>query len=139
MSNFLFKKNTCGVRAIHHRPKVRCFPHTSDKTQIRANQGHSISVDLNLISKIPPAILFHGTAKRFLTSIQEQGLIAGTRQHVHLSHDKSTALTVGKRHGEPFIFEINALAMSQAGHDFYLSENGVWLTYIVPVQFLTKL
>lgn len=106
--------------------------------RIRANQGHSIDIDLALEPSIPPNELFHGTATRFLDSIMEKGLIRGSRQHVHLSLDIGTATKVGSRHGKPTILKVDAQSMHQQGFVFYVSENGVWLTDHVPVPFLTK-
>ncbi|EFO28946.1 putative RNA 2'-phosphotransferase [Roseibium sp. TrichSKD4] len=112
------------------------FAISSDGRQLRANQGHSVSVDLKLKPKEPPAELFHGTASRFLDSIFEKGLVPGTRQHVHLSANVETALKVGQRHGKPVILAVPALEMHQSGHFFFLSENGVWLTHAVPANKL---
>lgn len=112
------------------------FAISSDGQHIRANQGHSVSVDLKLKPKEPPAELFHGTASRFLDSIFEKGLVPGNRQHVHLSSNVETALKVGQRHGKPVILSIPALEMHQSGHLFFLSENGVWLTEAVPADKL---
>ena len=104
--------------------------------KIRANQGHSVSVDLGLIPREPPATLFHGTATRFVESIRQQGLLHGARQHVHLSSDEAVAMNVGQRHGKPVILMIDARTMFEQGHLFYLSENGVWLAEHVPVSFI---
>ncbi len=112
------------------------FAISPDGQHIRANQGHSVSVDLKLDPKEPPAELFHGTASRFLDSIFEKGLVPGNRQHVHLSSNVETALKVGQRHGKPVILSIPALEMHQSGHLFLLSENGVWLTEAVPADKL---
>jgi len=112
------------------------FQISDDGLRIRASQGHSVKVDLQLIPQEPPAILFHGTASRFLESIQREGLKAGQRHHVHLSTNVDTATTVGKRYGEPAILEVDASAMHQQGHEFFLSNNGVWLTESVPVRFI---
>lgn len=106
--------------------------------RIRANQGHSIDIDLALDPSVPPAVLFHGTATRFIDSILEKGLIRGSRQHVHLSLNLETAHKVGSRHGKPTILKIDARAMHQKGFVFYVSENNVWLTDHVPVQYLSK-
>jgi len=114
------------------------FIFSDDKRKIRANQGHSISVDLGLEALEPPDILLHGTAKRFAESIRHNGLLPGNRQHVHLSIDKETALQVGGRHGVPVIFSVNALSMHQDGIEFYRSENGVWLVGEVKSQYLTQ-
>jgi putative RNA 2'-phosphotransferase len=107
-----------------------------DKTKIRANQGHSIPIDLDLKEQIPPEILYHGTATRFLQEISEKGLKPMSRHHVHLSKDEETALKVGKRHGKPYILKIKSGEMHQKGFKFYLSDNGVWLTEQVPSEFL---
>ena len=112
------------------------FAVSLDGSKIRANQGHSIQVNLNLQPQIPPQILFHGTATRFVSSIRTQGLVAGARQYVHLSVDRSTALQVGKRYGKPLVLEVNALAMSNSGYEFFMSQNGIWLTQAVPVVYL---
>ena len=106
------------------------------KGMIRANQGHSIDISLDLTPIQPPAVLFHGTATRFLNSIQEIGLLKMARNHVHLSKDFDTALNVGKRHGKPVILEINAAMMVERGFKFFLSENKVWLTEEVPPMYL---
>lgn len=115
------------------------FVISDDGTRIRANQGHSIMVDLNLVPRDPPATLYHGTATRFLESILQQGLNKGNRQYVHLSPDKATALKVGKRYGKPVILSISAQEMQVSGYVFFLSANGVWLTEHVPARFLLAL
>jgi putative RNA 2'-phosphotransferase len=109
---------------------------SEDGSRIRANQGHSISIDLALTPREPPSVLFHGTATRFLDSIREQGLLHGNRQHVHLSLEQATAVNVGRRHGKPVILEVAAKRMHEEGHIFFLSENGVWLTEHVPTLFI---
>jgi len=109
---------------------------SDDGTKIRANQGHSVSIDLGLQPSEPPLILYHGTATRFLQSIREQGLLHSSRQHVHLSAEKATAINVGSRHGLPVVLHVAARKMHEQGHHFYLSENGVWLTEHVPVSFI---
>lgn len=112
------------------------FAFSDDFSMIRANQGHSIEVDLKLEEKTPPGLLYHGTATKNLDSIKGQGLIKGQRHHVHLSADKETALKVGGRHGKPVILTIAAMNMYQSGITFYQSNNGVWLTDHVTVQFI---
>jgi len=112
------------------------FAISADGKFIRANQGHSVSVDLGLLPQIPPEILWHGTAQRFLESIRQQGLIRGKRHHVHLSEDEETAFKVGKRHGKPVVLKIRSGEMHRAGQIFYLSDNGVWLTEQVPAGFI---
>ena len=114
----------------------RRFAFNADKSKIRASQGHSIEIDLQLTPQVPPAILYHGTATRFVASIKAQGLLAGSRQHVHLSANLETASKVGQRHGKPIVLEVRAGEMHHAGLAFYQSENGVWLTEHVPVEFI---
>lgn len=116
------------------------FTFNEDCTKIRANQGHSISVDLQLDISTPPNILFHGTILENLPSIQEQGLKKQKRNHVHLSSDLETAKKVGIRHGISLvILLIDAWKMHEEGYSFYLSKNQVWLTEEVPPQFIKKM
>jgi putative RNA 2'-phosphotransferase len=112
---------------------------SDDGKKIRANQEHSIKVDLELERKIPPHILYHGTATRFLDSIMKDGLKPMTRQYVHLSRTEEIALTVGKRHGEPIVLYIDARTMYEEGYKFYLSENKVWLAEKVPVKYISNI
>lgn len=114
----------------------RRFALSPDGSMIRANQGHSVHVDLALPPTIPPDVLFHGTVERYLPSIRAQGLIKGHRQHVHLSATRGLAVVVGKRRGAPYVLEVDARGMVTSGLVFYLSENGVWLTDHVPARFL---
>lgn len=113
------------------------FAYSEDGTKIRASQGHSVDVDLAIKPQAPPAILYHGTATRFLDSILSQGLTKQSRQHVHLSADLDTASKVGKRHGKLAILKVDAKGMTAQGENFYLSQNGVWLTEKVPAGFLS--
>jgi putative RNA 2'-phosphotransferase len=112
------------------------FSLSADGNRIRANQGHSIPVDLKLEPIEPPIVLFHGTATRFLNSILKNGLKSGSRQHVHLSPDEATAIKVGQRHGKPVVLQIDSSSMHADGHVFYRSENNVWLTRHVPVKYM---
>ena len=107
-----------------------------DRVRIRANQGHSTDVDLQLRKETPPAVLFHGTCTRFLDTILSEGLRKMKRHHVHLSIDAETATKVGRRHGNPVVLEVDAAGMVDAGYEFFVSENGVWLTDAVPPKFL---
>ncbi len=120
---------------VAHDDKKR-FSFNQDKSKIRANQGHSITVDLALDPKQPPEYLFHGTARRFIDSIATQGLIKRQRHHVHLSSDEATAIKVGQRHGKPVVLTIHAQEMYDSGFAFFLSDNQVWLTDHVPVQYI---
>lgn len=112
------------------------FAFSEDGTRIRANQGHSVAVELDYKAQLPPACLYHGTAAKNLGSIRKVGLDKRNRHHVHLSIDADTARTVGARHGVPMVLVIDAAAMSAAGHVFYLSANGVWLVDAVPAEFI---
>ena len=112
------------------------YSFNEDKTLIRANQGHSIPVDVELEEKEPPSILYHGTAVKYKTSIEEKGLIPKSRLYVHLSVVEETALKVGQRHGTPIVYTINAAQMHKDGYKFYLSKNGVWLTKSVSLKYL---
>ena len=105
--------------------------------RIRANQGHSVEVDLGHETAMPPPVLFHGTAERNLPSIRAQGLIKGQRHHVHLSLDEKTASAVGQRYGRPVVLRVAAAEMAEAGHTFYVTPNNVWLVAHVPARFIT--
>jgi putative RNA 2'-phosphotransferase len=109
------------------------FAFSEDLKRIRANQGHSIEIDLNLQEQTPPEILYHGTAERNIESIKQQGLEKGSRHHVHLSADTETARKVGMRYGKPVVLTVNAKSMYEQGYKFFQSENGVWLTdHVLP-------
>ncbi|MFZ2754921.1 MAG: RNA 2'-phosphotransferase [Lysobacteraceae bacterium] len=112
------------------------FAISDDGRRIRANQGHSIEVELGLQPLAPPTLLYHGTATRFVDAIRREGLAKRSRQHVHLSADADTATAVGARHGKPAVLIVRAGEMTAAGHAFFRSENGVWLTDAVPVGFI---
>lgn len=112
------------------------FQFSEDGKSIRAVQGHSVDVDLKYEPTAPPEILYHGTATRFLDSIKQQGLLKGSRQHVHLSALCDTARTVGSRHGNPIIIPVDAGAMHRASLLFYHAPNGVWLVEEVPKKYL---
>ena len=129
-----FSKTT--LETIVKTDKKQRYSFSQDKTLIRANQGHSIPVDVELEKKEPPKVLYHGTGSRFVKSIQEQGLLPMERLYVHLSTDVETATNVGKRHGTPVIFKVNAEQMQKDGYDFFQSVNGVWLTKEVPTKYL---
>ena len=115
------------------------YSFSPDGKRIRANQGHSIDVDVELEEKEPPEVLYHGTADRFAASIERKGLKPQGRLYVHLSPVEKTARIVGQRHGRPIIFTVKAGEMFRAGHKFYLSVNGVWLVEKVPPEYLTVL
>ncbi|MDF2395410.1 RNA 2'-phosphotransferase [Pseudomonas sp. 3MA1] len=126
-------------RVVEGNDKKR-FALSADGRRIRAVQGHSNkTVQLQLEAKQPPAVLYHGTATRFMESINEKGLIPGSRHHVHLSQEIDTARAVGQRYGQVVILQIDAQAMQAQGFRFYQAENGVWLTDQVPVDFIQAL
>lgn len=122
-------------RVVAENDKKR-FALSPDGERIRASQGHSVDVDLGLRPVEPPEELFHGTASRFVDSIRGEGLRTGSRTHVHLSADEATARKVGERHGSPVILRVAAGRMHREGHQFFVSENGVWLTASVPAEFI---
>jgi putative RNA 2'-phosphotransferase len=112
------------------------FAFSEDGSQIRASQGHSVKIDLGYQAQVPLALLYHGTAAANLPSIRKTGLAKRNRHHVHLSPDVATAKNVGSRHGAPVVLPIKALEMHQDGLLFYQSDNGVWLTDEIPVQYI---
>lgn len=112
------------------------FAFSDDGTQIRANQGHSVEVDLQYKPEVPPEILYHGTATRFLDGIRQHGLQKMERHDVHLSAETKVTVQVGSRHGKPALLTIRAGEMHRAGHVFRRSANGVWLVAHVPPQFI---
>lgn len=123
-------------KAVAENDKKR-FSISSDGKSIRAVQGHSTAeVAMSYEARVPPPRLFHGTASRFVSAIEREGLRPGGRHHVHLSADQETAMRVGKRHGKPVVLIVRSREMQAAGHNFYLAENGVWLTESVPNNFI---
>ena len=115
------------------------YSFSDDKTKIRANQGHSINVDVELEEKIPPNVLYHGTAEKYLDSINIEGLKPMSRLYVHLTEDLEIAKKTGQRHGKLVIFEIDAKRMIDDGIKFYLSVNNVWLVRTVPPKYLSRM
>ena len=115
------------------------YSFNEDKTLIRANQGHSIPVDVELKKAVPQDILYHGTGEKNVSSIDKEGLLPKSRLYVHLSKDEDTAVNVGKRHGKPVVYKVDARKMQEDGFEFFLSVNGVWLTKEVPVKYIFKL
>ncbi len=125
------------LRVVETSDKQR-FRLSDDGLSIRANQGHSIEIDLKLEEMSPPQWLYHGTAAKSMPAIVREGLSKKSRQHVHLSIDRATAKKVGARHGKPVVLEIAAQMMVQHGYRFYRAENGVWLTDHVPPDYLNQ-
>ena len=135
--------------AAHNRPisteQLQAVVANNDKKRfeidvtgqmIRASQGHSVQVDLGYTPAEPPAVLYHGTAQKYVDSIRQQGIVKGSRHHVHLSATQEVALQVGQRHGKPEVLTVNCQAMQADGHTFYLSTNGVWLVNHVAPQYI---
>jgi putative RNA 2'-phosphotransferase len=114
------------------------YSFSEDGLRIRANQGHSIEVDVELEENEPPEFLYHGTGTRSLESIWRDGLKSMNRQYVHLSADKETAIKVGARHGKPAVLKISAQEMYEQGHAFWISKNGVWLVKAVPPKYFSQ-
>ena len=115
------------------------FSFSDDFAKIRANQGHSLDIELGYLPTKPPRILYHGTAEKNLNSILLHGLEKRDRHHVHLSQDIETAINVGKRHGKPIVLEILSEKMYNNKFDFFLSENGIWLVEKVPTIYINEL
>lgn len=124
------------LRLIVATSDKKRFAFNEDKSQIRANQGHSVKVDLGYTQKTPPHKLYHGTAQRHIESIFKTGLEKRDRHHVHLSREIETAMKVGQRHGKPVLLVVDAAQMHKDGFEFYESDNQVWLTDKVPVEYL---
>lgn len=115
------------------------YSFNEDKTKIRANQGHSIQVDVELKKKTPPEFLWHGTAEKYVSAIEQQGLLPKSRLYVHLSEDIETASNVGNRHGNVVVYKVLSKKMEEDGYKFYYSKNGVWLIKKVPAEYLQRM
>lgn len=127
-----------GLEQIVRESDKQRFALSEDGQRIRANQGHSVKVSLGLEPVTPPAVLYHGTVDRFVASIRAEGLRRGKRHHVHLSETVETAVVVGSRRGRAVVLRVRAGAMHDDGHEFFRSENGVWLTEHVPPHYLEE-
>lgn len=114
------------------------YSFNEDKTLIRANQGHSIPVDVELEKAMPPEYLYHGTGEKYVSSIEVQGLMPQSRLYVHLSSDNNTAEKIGARHGKPVVYRISAGKMAEDGYAFYKSVNCVWLAKKVPIEYIKR-
>jgi putative RNA 2'-phosphotransferase len=133
--NFHLTKET--IHIIVKNDEKQRYSLSYDGSMIRANQGHSVHVDLKLQPEMPPVLLYHGTVENKIKSIEKEGLLPMSRNFVHLSSDIQTAENVGKRRGLPIILTIQAQKMHNEGYNFYLSENKIWLTKKVPVEYIT--
>lgn len=114
------------------------YSFSEDKTLIRANQGHSVPVDVELLVVSPPEYLYHGTGAKYVESIDRMGLIPKSRLYVHLSQDEDTARKVGSRHGNPVVYRVKSRQLERDKGVFYRSVNGVWLIKAVPAEYLEK-
>ncbi|MBV4369021.1 RNA 2'-phosphotransferase [Erwinia phyllosphaerae] len=134
---YIFEKSI--ILAIVTSSDKKRFTISTDGLHIRAAQGHSMQqVKITYKENIPPDILYHGTAARFISEIRKKGLLPMSRQYVHLSTNEVTAIQVGQRHGKPMILIIKALNMYEQGFKFFQAENGVWLTEAIPYQFIQE-
>ena len=127
------------LEQIVREDKKGRYSFNEDKSKIRANQGHSVSVEVEMDERVPPDILYHGTAKRFLESIKEHGILRRSRNFVHLSGDIKTAFVTGSRHGEPVVLAIGTKEMAAEGYRFYLSANGVWQSSDIPWKYVKRI
>ncbi len=127
-----------GLEEIVRTDEKQRYSFNEDHSLIRANQGHSIPVDVELEEKTPPDVLWHGTGEKYVSSIDKQGLIPKSRLYVHLSTDMETAQKVGSRHGKPVIYRIDCRKMAEDGYSFFLSANHIWLTKAVPAVYLKR-
>ena len=134
-----FKLNRQILESVVETNDKKRFLISDDGLRIKANQGHSITVKLELEPTTPPDVLLHGTAQRFTESIFKQGLTKQRRHHVHLSETKETAMSVGARYGKPVLLQIDAVRMSENGFEFFKTENDVWLVDSVPAEYLIKI
>lgn len=130
--------NMAKLEEIVREDDKQRYSFNNDKTKIRANQGHSVKVDVDLKEGVPPKILYHGTVDKYLDNIFKEGLRKMSRLYVHLSEDIETAKKVGSRRGDAVILKVNTENMLSCGYKFYKSENGVWLTDNVPPQYLIR-
>lgn len=126
------------LKEIVRTDEKQRYSFNEDHTLIRANQGHSIPVDVELEQTTPPDVLWHGTGEKYTTSIDLRGLVPKSRQYVHLSADQETARKIGSRHGRPVIYRVDCRKMTEDGYLFYVSANNVWLTKEVPVLYLSR-
>ena len=126
------------LREVVESNEKQRFAFDGTGAMIRANQGHSVTVDLELVPTAPPEVLYHGTGEGSVESILATGLERRSRHHVHLSPDAETARRVGMRHGKPAILTVASGAMARAGHEFFVSANGVWLVDSVPPEYLHR-
>lgn len=129
-----FTAHTLG-HIVHEDDKGR-FEFSDDGLSIRALYGHSIDVDLKLLPSIPPSVLYHGTAEKYIVRIMTEGLQPRKRNYVHLSETKDMAKQVGTRHGSPIVLSVDIQSMVKDGNKFFKAQRGVWLVGCVPPQYI---
>ena len=134
-----YQIDEAGLRELVRTNDKQRFCFSADGTKIRANQGHSLAVDVDLKEKLPPRFLYHGTGEKYVAAIEKKGILRQTRLYVHLSLNQEIAARVGARHGKPVVFQIDAAAMWRDGFHFFESLNHVWLTESVPAKYLQRL
>lgn len=137
--NHSFPINPAELKEVVANNDKKRFSFDATGTLIRANQGHSVEIDLQLEAVVPPDVLYHGAGHGAVEAILREGLRKMSRHHVHLSTDIITAKKVGTRHGRPIVFTVDAAAMHEEGYTFYCSDNGVWLVDNVPPNYLQQL
>jgi putative RNA 2'-phosphotransferase len=137
--NHSFPINPAELKEVVANNDKKRFSFDATGSLIRANQGHSVEVDLQLEAVVPPDVLYHGTGHGAVEAILREGVHKMSRHHVHLSTDIITAKKVGTRHGRPVVFTVDAAAMHEEGYTFYCSDNGVWLVDNVPPEYLRQL
>ena len=126
------------IKEIDATSDKQRFTFNDDYTKIRANHGHSVSVDLELEERMPPAALYHGTSTKSIINIMTNGIKSMSRLYVHLSSTEEAASAIGKRRGAPVILIIDAQLMYNDGFKFYKSANNIWLTEFIPVDYIRK-
>ncbi|MFB5652563.1 RNA 2'-phosphotransferase [Leptospira wolffii] len=130
----------CSIETIHRilvQSKKSRFELSSNGKRIKAKHGHSIQVEIGLLPNFPPSILYHGTTLKNIESIKENGILRMSRVYVHLSTNPIEARKIGERHGKPLVFAIKAQEMHRNGYEFYISDNNIWLTKVVPKEFIS--
>jgi len=134
-----FKVDLEKLKIVVEKNNKQRFIFSEDFSKIRANQGHTIPIELEYSEIEPLEYLYHGTGEQNVENIFKIGILKGQRHHVHLSADIETAINVGKRHGKPFILKILAKKMYENKHKFYLTPNKVWLCEYIPINFIEKI
>ena len=138
LNSYGIKLDNESLKQIVETNSKKRFAFNDTFDRIRASQGHSVEIELGYTSQKPPEILYHGTGEKSVQAILDTGLAKQSRQQVHLSADLETAIKVGQRHGKPFVFKVLAEQMFNDKFEFFISDNGVWLTDNVPTKYLKQ-